>query len=164
MSSLWKLNVVDIEVTLLHVCQMVILFLSLNWYSFNFSVPVGVCYSYNSWKVFFLHLYHLSCSWICCLKVLKENNVKREELKARAMALKYLGKIFQVPTCYSSLKTLVMFWLTYKYIREFFSCSRCNLYIDKHFLLWAGKARKKCRNIKEEECCWYRWWWWEHFW
>uniref|UniRef100_A0A0D9VH24 J domain-containing protein n=1 Tax=Leersia perrieri TaxID=77586 RepID=A0A0D9VH24_9ORYZ len=49
MSSLWKLNIVDIEVTLLHVCEM----------------------------------------------VLHENNVKKEDLKARAMALKILGKIFQ---------------------------------------------------------------------
>ncbi|XP_021902659.1 chaperone protein dnaJ 10 [Carica papaya] len=49
MSSLWKLNVVDIEVTLVHVCQM----------------------------------------------VLHENNGKKEELKARAHALKCLGKIFQ---------------------------------------------------------------------
>ncbi|TYJ46423.1 hypothetical protein E1A91_A02G120200v1 [Gossypium mustelinum] len=49
MSSLWKLNVVDIEVTLVHVCQM----------------------------------------------VLRENNVKKEELKARALALKILGKTFQ---------------------------------------------------------------------
>ncbi|KAK8538869.1 hypothetical protein V6N12_034576 [Hibiscus sabdariffa] len=49
MSSLWKLNVVDIEVTLVHVCQM----------------------------------------------VLRENNVKKEELKARALALKILGKVFQ---------------------------------------------------------------------
>ncbi|KAK8554369.1 hypothetical protein V6N13_073276 [Hibiscus sabdariffa] len=49
MSSLWKLNVVDIEVTLVHVCQM----------------------------------------------VLRENNVKKEDLKARALALKILGKVFQ---------------------------------------------------------------------
>uniref|UniRef100_A0A803L731 J domain-containing protein n=1 Tax=Chenopodium quinoa TaxID=63459 RepID=A0A803L731_CHEQI len=49
MSSLWKMNVVDIEMTLLHVCQM----------------------------------------------VLQEKNIKKEELKVRALALKILGKIFQ---------------------------------------------------------------------
>ncbi|XP_056693777.1 chaperone protein dnaJ 10 [Spinacia oleracea] len=49
MSSLWKLNVVDIEMTLLHVCQMVLL----------------------------------------------EKNIKKEELKVRALALKILGRIFQ---------------------------------------------------------------------
>ncbi|XP_057252348.1 chaperone protein dnaJ 10 [Beta vulgaris subsp. vulgaris] len=49
MSSLWKLNVVDIEMTLLHVCQLVLL----------------------------------------------EKNVKKEELKDRALALKLLGKTFQ---------------------------------------------------------------------
>ncbi|XP_074280217.1 chaperone protein dnaJ 10 [Silene latifolia] len=49
MSSLWKLNVVDIEMTLLHVCQM----------------------------------------------VLQEKNVKKEDLKSRASALKILGKVFQ---------------------------------------------------------------------
>ncbi|KAL9234213.1 hypothetical protein vseg_009108 [Gypsophila vaccaria] len=49
MNSLWKLNVVDIEMTLLHVSQM----------------------------------------------VLQERNVKKEDLKARASALKILGKVFQ---------------------------------------------------------------------
>ncbi|KAJ8420772.1 hypothetical protein Cgig2_000522 [Carnegiea gigantea] len=49
MNSLWKLNVVDIEMTLLHVCHM----------------------------------------------VLQEKSIKKEELKARAVALKILGRIFQ---------------------------------------------------------------------
>ncbi|KAL3339778.1 hypothetical protein AABB24_028409 [Solanum stoloniferum] len=58
MNSLWKLNVVDIEVTLLHVCQL----------------------------------------------VLQEGNVKKEELKKRAMALKILGKVFEREKCVGTLK------------------------------------------------------------
>lgn len=34
--------------------------------------------------------------FLICLQVLQESNVRREVLKARAMALKHLGKIFQV--------------------------------------------------------------------
>ncbi|KAM3305807.1 chaperone protein dnaJ 10 [Capsicum chacoense] len=58
MNSLWKLNVVDIEVTLLHVCQL----------------------------------------------VLQEGNVKKEELKKRATALKLLGKVFEREKCIGTSK------------------------------------------------------------
>lgn len=35
------------------------------------------------------------------MQVLQENNVRKEELKARALALKLLGKVFQVDTMHS---------------------------------------------------------------
>ena len=38
------------------------------------------------------------------LQVLQENNVKKEELKVRALALKLLGKIFQVKYLLQVLK------------------------------------------------------------
>ncbi|XP_035546985.1 uncharacterized protein LOC108981366 isoform X3 [Juglans regia] len=63
MNSLWKLNVVDIEVTLMHVCHM---------------LGLSIATVQLSWN-----------------QVLRENHVRKEELKARAFALKLLGKIFQ---------------------------------------------------------------------
>lgn len=82
MNSLWKLNVVDIEITLIHVSQLV---------SGFYSVPsfplLKECMDAadDSDHGSYMHF-----------QVLRENNVKKEELKARALALKILGKIFQV--------------------------------------------------------------------
>lgn len=36
------------------------------------------------------------------MQVLRENNVRKEDLKARALALKILGKIFQVQSVFNS--------------------------------------------------------------
>lgn len=45
------------------------------------------------------------------LQVLKENNVRKEELRVRAVALKILGKIFQVHilTCLALIILIFMF-------------------------------------------------------
>lgn len=77
--SLWKLNVADIETTLSRVCQMVV-------HEFLCS---------DCMLLLFLFIVFILES-LGTFQVLQDNNVKKEELRARAKGLKTLGKVFQV--------------------------------------------------------------------
>nr|GLL18590.1 plant intracellular Ras-group-related LRR protein 9-like [Ipomoea trifida] len=76
--SLWKLNVADIETTLSRVCQMVV-------HEFLCS---------DCMLLLFLFIVFILES-LGTFQVLQDNNVKKEELRARAKGLKTLGKVFQ---------------------------------------------------------------------
>lgn len=77
--SLWKLNVADIETTLSRVCQMVV-------HEFLCS---------GCMLLLFLFIVFILES-LGTFQVLQDNNVRKEELRARAKGLKTLGKVFQV--------------------------------------------------------------------
>lgn len=77
--------------------------------------------------------------------MLRENNVKREELKARALALKLLGKIFQVQLIHAI--SLVQ-WFLDLYILEF----DITLWFQEEKLARnGGTSRKKNTAYIEED-------------
>jgi hypothetical protein len=55
------------------------------------------------------------------LQVLKENDVRKEELRARALALKILGKIFQVLN--------LVFVISMKILERYFQLLQQNIFL-----------------------------------
>lgn len=82
-NSLWKINVVDIETTLSHVCQAVYYLLQgkLLWMH---SRPRAARFIRNFFFFFLVS------------QVLRDHTVSKDVLKLRAKGLKKLGTIFQV--------------------------------------------------------------------